>query len=178
MIVPPIQRCALPERALLRKYASGGAYTDCYATEVARSVSHAEYVEAFYTTPVFKLERFLLAWLVAKPSTDAQARQLAAGALTSFAAWSVEERSAEQLLLCDFQGRTRSWLMVESAQRGEVATTRLYFGSAVVPTRSKPLGKGTLGLTFRALHGFHKLYSRVLLRAASSRVSRSRLARP
>lgn len=177
MSMPPIQPCALPEQALLGKYARGRAYTDCYATEVAGSVSHAEYVEAFYTTAVFKLERFLLAWLVAKPSTDEQARQLAAGALASFAAWSVEERNADQLLMCDFQGRTRSWLMIESVQRGEVATTRLYFGSAVVPIRSRAAEKATLGFTFRALLGFHKLYSKVLLRAASSRVSRSRLAR-
>ena len=45
--------------ALLRKYLHRGAYVDCYVTEVARPVSHSEYVEAFYTTVVFKVERLL-----------------------------------------------------------------------------------------------------------------------
>ena len=52
-----IQVCALPQQALLAKYAQGGNYTDCYAAEVARPVSHEEYVEAFYTTALFKLEK-------------------------------------------------------------------------------------------------------------------------
>lgn len=63
----PIQSFALPQHALLGKYAHDGAYADCYATEIPASVSHAEYVEAFYTTAVFKLERQLLAWFVSKP---------------------------------------------------------------------------------------------------------------
>jgi hypothetical protein len=60
-----IQVCALPQ-ALLAKYAQGGNYTDCYTTKVARPVSHAEYVEAFYTSALFKLERLLLARFVSK----------------------------------------------------------------------------------------------------------------
>ena len=62
-----IQACALPQQALLAKYAQGGNYTDCYAAEVARPVSHEEYVETFYTTALFKLERLLLAWFASKP---------------------------------------------------------------------------------------------------------------
>lgn len=111
--MPSIHRCELPHGALLEKYQSRGAYADCYVTEIARPVSQAEYVQAFYTSPLFKVERLLLAWLVSKPSTDAQASQLASGTLDSFAAWSVEERREDQLLMCDFQGRTRSWLMVD-----------------------------------------------------------------
>jgi hypothetical protein len=131
-----IQRCELTQGALLSKYQHGGAYADCYVTEAARRVSHAEYVEAFYTTILFKVERLLLSWLVSKPSTDVQASQLAAGTLSSFAAWSVEARSANQLLMSDFQGRTRSWLMVSSAENSDFEETRLYFGSAVVPAVS------------------------------------------
>ena len=101
-----IQACALPEQALLAKYTRDDAYTDCYTTEVARPVSHAEYVEAFYTGAVFKLERLLLAWFVFRPSTDAQARELASGRLNTFAAWQVEARSTNQLLMCDLSGRT------------------------------------------------------------------------
>ena len=170
----PVRPSAVPQHALLGRYAHGGAYTDCYFTEVAGSVSHAEYVEAFYTTAVFRLERALLAWLVSKPSSDAQARQLAAGELNAFAAWRVEERSVDQLLMCDFKGHTRSWLMVAPVQSAGAPTTRLYFGSAVVPIVDKASGQERLGFVFRALLGFHKLYSRVLLRAACSRLERSR----
>lgn len=176
--MPSIHPCELPNGALLSKYQNGGAYADCYVTETEQHVSQAEYVNAFYTTPLFKLERLLLAWLVSKPSTDAQASQLASGTLDSFAAWSVEERCEDQLLMCDFQGRTRSWLMVVPAEGESAASTRLYFGSAVVPARAPRAGAQTpgLGLTFRLLLGFHKLYSRALLCSAKSRLMRQRPA--
>jgi len=167
-----IQACELPDDALLRKYLHGGAYADCYFTDVAQPVSQAEYVEAFYTTAVFKLERLLLRWLVSRPSTDLQARELASGQRTTFAAWSVEASKADQLLLSDFQGRTRSWLMSVPAPGNQA--TRLFFGSAVVPLVDRRTGEARMGFGFRALLGFHKLYSRVLLRAAAARLARSR----
>lgn len=172
--MPSIDPCELPHGALLKKYQSEGTFADCYTTDMARHVSHAEYVEAFYTTPLFKLERLLLAWLVSKPSTDAQAAQLASGTVDSFAAWSVEERREDQLLMHDFQGRTRSWLMVAPAEGESAGSTHLYFGSAVVPARTPRAGAETpdLGWTFRLLLGFHKLYSRALLFSAKSRLMR------
>lgn len=154
----------LPQDALLRKDRDAGRYTDCYATEIAAHVSHAAYVEAFYTTWVFKLERLLLKWLVSKPSTDDEARRLSRGELDAFAAWTVEGRARDQILLVDFMGRTKSWLMVASL---DSTRTRLYFGSAVVPVRDKT-GLPRLGSTYSALLRFHKLYSRVLLAAARS----------
>lgn len=171
--MPTIQACELPAHALLRKYLLGGAYADCYVTDISRPVSHSEYVEAFYTTAVFKVERRLLAWFAAKPSTDLQARDLASGETSSFAAWRVEARSADQLLLSDFQGRTRSWLMCPPAANSASAGTRVYFGSAVVPMTSARSGEARMGMVFSALLGFHKLYSRVLLRAAASRLQRA-----
>ncbi len=160
----------MPADALLNRYSGGGAYVDCYVTEIARAVPHAEYVKAFYTTAVFKLERLILKWIVSRPSTDDEAQQLAAGKRDSFAAWTVEARTAEQLLLGDFAGRTKSWLMVAAVPG---AGTRLYFGSAVVPARKAAGGHGGLGFVFTALLGFHKLYSRILLRSAAARLSRS-----
>jgi hypothetical protein len=159
----------LPDQALLRSYAREGVYADCYVTDVAGAVSHAEYVEAFYTTAVFKLERLLLAAFAARPSTDAQATALACGTLDTFAAWDVEARATNQLLR-DFRGRTRSWLM--SAPALNPQRTRLFFGSAVVPVVDRRSGKARMGAAFRILLGFHKLYSRVLLRAAVSRLAR------
>lgn len=158
----------LPPEALLNKYREQGAYTDCYATEMARPISHAEFVEAFYTTPLFKLERLILALLLGRPASDAQARELAEGRLDRFAAWTVEGRAENQLLLCDFQGRTRSWLMTEPGADGR--SMRLFFGSAVVPKLDRKSGERRMGAAFTALLGFHKLYSRLLLRAAVARL--------
>ena len=123
---------------------------------------HAQYVEAFYTTWLFKLERWILKWALSRPSTDAQARELAAGALERFSAWRVEGRADNQLLMRDeFTGRTHSWLMTEARAGG----TRLYFGSVVLRR-----GDGRLGGSFGLLLGFHKLYSRLLLGAARRRL--------
>lgn len=165
-----IQPCALPEGALLAIHQRNGSYTDCYTTEIAGPVAHAQYVTAFYTTSVFKLERWILRWAAAKPSTDLQATQLAAGAINSFSAWHVERRCDNQLLLCDFQGRTRSWFMVAHSAAGDGSRTRLYFGSAVVPVVDAKTGRHALGRVFRLLLGFHRIYSVVLLRAARSRL--------
>jgi hypothetical protein len=165
-----VHACELPENALLRHYLRAGAYADCYVTEVALPIAHAEYVEAFYTTQVFKLERFVLGRFAARPSTDLQARALADGTLTSFAAWRVEARATDQLLLSDCRGRTRSWLMV--AATTNASATRLFFGSAVVPINRRRTGAAGMGFAFRALLGVHKLYSQVLLRAAATRLIR------
>ena len=170
--MPTVHPCGLPAGALLGQYAGPGGYADCYVVEVPQTVSHAQFVEAFYTTAVFKVERFILGAVVFRPSTDAEVGQLARGEISAFAAWTVEGRAENQLLLCDFAGRTRSWLMVAPAGSAGTAGTRLYFGSAVVPAQTNGTGRDDLGWVFRALLGFHKLYSRVLLRAAVARLSR------
>ena len=59
---------------------------------------------------------------------------------------------------------------------GGPARTRLYFGSAVVPVANAGSGEDSIGFAFRALLGFHKLYSRVLLRSAAARLARQRPA--
>ena len=167
--MPTLEPCPLPADALLSRYAREGAYTDCYATTVPRVVTQADYVEAFYTGRLFKLERWLLARFLSRPSTDAQARELARGERTQFAAWHVEDRRADQLLLCDLAGRTRSWLMSAPLAAGG---TRLYFGSVVVPVVDRTTGRPELGAGFRLLLGFHKGYSRALLAAAWRRLMR------
>jgi len=172
-----VYSCGLPLNALLHRYAGSGAYADCYVAEITGTVSHAEFVEAFYTTAVFKLERLILRLLISRPSTDLEARQLAQGNRDSFAAWSVEGRTTDQLLLSDFMGRTKSWLMVVAAQSAEACATRLFFGSAVVPAPRAATGRTGPGFAFRALLGFHKLYSRLLLKSAVSRLCRRRESR-
>jgi hypothetical protein len=165
-----IKQCAMPDNALLNSYLREGTYTDCYVTDFPQSVSHEEFIIAFYTTLIFKLERLILKLFVSRPSTDDQVKQLAAGSIDTFAAWHVEDRSEGQLLLCDFQGRTRSWLMAVPIADDCGVRTRLYFGSAVVPVKDHKTGEFSLGLIYRALLGFHKLYSVVLLYAAKLRL--------
>jgi hypothetical protein len=169
MTTDSIRRIDLPAHSLLRRYLRDGHYADCYVVEVPVAVSQVEFVEAFYTTPLFKLERAILAAAVRKPSTDADARALARGEREAFAAWTVEDRSDTQLLLADFMGRTRSWLMAEPNGRGG---TRLHFGSAVVPKHDRETGKPSLGNGFGLMLGFHKLYSRALLASARNRLRR------
>jgi hypothetical protein len=165
----PVTREALAPDALLAAYANSGAYTDCYATTVPGDVDLARFVEAFYVGRVFKLERLLLRWFAGRPSSDAQARAVARGETTRFAAWDVEGRAPDQLLMCDMAARTRSWFRVAPGDGG----TCLYFGSAVVPVRDRATGEQRMGWPFAALLRFHRLYSRILLAAARDRLRRA-----
>ncbi len=161
----------LPGSALLSRYESHDNYTDCFSTTVTGDVSIADYVDSFYTTWLFKCERFILKWLVKRPSTDADAKAVADGKAQSFAAWTVEDRTETQLLMCDFQGRTRSWMMVDSTAD---AMTHLYFGSAVLPKVDSSTGQKNMGFIFRVLLGFHRAYSVALLSLATRRLNRRR----
>jgi hypothetical protein len=150
----------VPDHALHASYLRNGAYADCYLIHIDGEIRLAQFVAAFYTSWLFKLERWILGWSVRKPSTDAQARQIASGETTQFAAWTMELRAPDQLLMCDFMKATRSWFMV--APGTQPRSTRLYFGSVVTSP----------GRSYRWLMGFHRLYSRALLRAARARLAR------
>ena len=167
-----IEKCSVLPHTLLHNYLMSGAYADCYSTEIPYQRSFPEFIFAFYTTPLFKLERFILTWTVSKPSTDEQARQLADCEVESFAAWRVENRSENEILMCDYQERTRSWLMAVPV--GDTHT-RLYFGSAVVPMRSLKTGTRSFGIVFRALLGFHRVYSLLLLYSARVQITSQRM---
>lgn len=162
-----IEKIKLPDQSLLLQYRESGAYTDCYAARIDGTISHSDYVAAFYTTWLFKLERIILKWLVSKPSTDDDVQRLVNKQQDEFAAWTVECRAEDQLLMCDFNERTRSWFM--TARDGK--STMLYFGSAVVPVGTRQSGAPELGTSFNLLLGFHRLYSRALLSAARARLS-------
>ena len=157
-----ITREALPHDALLQAHAGRGDYTDCFATTIPRPVDLGAFVLAFYTTPVFRLERAILRVAIGQPSTDAEAAALVRGERDAFAAWTVAARAGNQLLMADVFGRTASWFQVEPI---DVTSTRLRFGSAVV-ARARDSGPPRLDPGFHALLGFHVVYSRVLLAAA------------
>ena len=157
-----IDPCEVPAGTLLTRYQGGGAYADCFTTEVDQPVSHAAFVEAFYTSAVFRVERALLRWPGGFPANDQDAKQLASGAQDHFSAWHVEARAVDQLLVRF--GNTSSWLMV--APGDTPPRTRLYFGSAVVGRTDARTGVTKMGTGFHALLGFHQFYSRVLLASA------------
>jgi hypothetical protein len=165
-----VEAYPLPAGALLQRYREmPGAYTDCFSVCVGRTVGAAEFIEAFYTTGLFKRERFVL-FLIGRGCTDAEARRLARGETDRFAAWTVEARAENELLVCDFARLTRSWLMAAPAADG--ASTRLYFGSAVVPGAKDKDGNPQPTAGFRYLQPVHAFYARALLRAAVRKVSR------
>ena len=173
--MPTVQPCEVPLNSLLQKYKDGPGYADCYVAQIPGVVTQAVFIEAFYTSPLFKIERTLLQVLASRPATDADARALAGGTATGFSAWRIEAQSSSELLLADFTGRTRSWLMALPADAAAGADqqpcTLLYFGSAVVPLSCQGAQTQRMGWLFHALLGFHRLYSRLLLSAASRRVS-------
>lgn len=156
----------LPSASLLAGLAKErGAFADAYTLRFPRAVPLAEFVEAFYTTRLFKIERAILG-LVGRPSSDADARALARGEGQRFAAWTVQARQPDELLMHEDTGATRSWFKVEANAVG----TTLWFGSAVVPRRKGPGGEPRMSWVFHALLGFHRWYSRALLSAAARRL--------
>lgn len=155
--------------SLLQAYSEPPGFADAYVMEIPRRVHLAEFVESFYVTWLFKLERALLS-LAGRPSTDVQASKLAQGQATDFSAWTVEGRTERELLLCDVTGRTRSWFMVEPTMAA-TESTRIYFGSAITAI-GRTRGNASIGLIFKALLGFHHVYSVALLNSAAARLAR------
>jgi hypothetical protein len=168
-----VGRDAVAEDSLLRTYRGGtrperwGRYGDCFSLIAERRVSLTDFVFAFYTSPVFRIERFLLGAFAGAASSDSQARAVADGSADSFALWYVGERTATQLLMCDRYERTRSWFRVVPLDRDR---TLLQFGSAVAASQGSRSEGRALGLGFRLLMGFHILYSRALLHAAKVKI--------
>ena len=162
----------------MREYELNGSYTDCYAMDLPHAVSMSDYIIAFYTSRLFKLERFMLSIALGKKTTDSHTNELALSQTSAFSAWTVEGRESNQLLLRDLLGRTRSWLMAEPMEVDGKRHTRLYFGSAVVPKSRPAGGKPSFGAAFHLLSGFHHLYSRALMRSARSNLLRAKALTP
>jgi hypothetical protein len=155
----------VPEWSFLTaEAAKDGYYTDLFATEVDGHVTLAAFIQAFYTTPLFRAERLVLRIAARLPSTDQQVADLANADATKFAAWTVEAREDTQILLN--AGRTKSCLMVTH----EADKTQLMFGSVVVPEPAKGNKPPRLGPVFDTLLSAHKVYSRLLLSAAARRL--------
>lgn len=155
-----IKATDVPESAFLKRYADHpDCITDAYVTEIAFETGLPALLYHFYTSWLFRLERWVLERGLRISISDQDARDLALGQTNSFAVWEVEDRDETQALLRVRTGRFCSWFMVEQSA---LESTRLYFGSAVLPRED---GQSP-GLSIRALYGFHVLYSRALLSAA------------
>jgi hypothetical protein len=161
----------LPEATLLAQLRRSGCYTDCFTLTLPMVATQAQFIEAFYTTRLFKMERLVLRVLAGSVSTDAQAADLANGSGSAFAVWQVNMRTAGELLLTDETGRTSSWLMAVPDHSSGESGTRLFFGSAIKPRRASVVdGQAQFGPLFHGLLGLHNLYSRRLLEAAAKRL--------
>jgi hypothetical protein len=163
--MPKIIETELPSEALSTRYQEQGAFVDCYYIDIAKDISFEQYIQAFYTRTLFKLERCLLSLATFKRTKDEDAVELSLGKTDQYSIWTVEGREYNQIMLRDFTGNTRSWLMVKKLSENNVGT-RLYFGSVVVPKDVTKDGQGSFGVLFHLLDKFHKIYSRALLRAA------------
>jgi hypothetical protein len=155
--------CAVPRDALLCAYVDrAGTYTDCFEVMLPGEAGLHDFIEAFYTTWLFRLERAVLSIALRRRVRDHEVTALANAQADSFAVWTVEGREPTQILLRDLSGGTRSYLAVAGKQGG---VTRLLFGSAVV---------GRAGQDFpvwlRATMPLHRFYAKCLLRLAERKL--------
>lgn len=173
----PVTQTPVPDFSLLRTHRARlhadawRDFMDCFACELARPVTLPEFIGAFYDSLPFRLERRILQMLLGRPSTTQDVAALASGAAEHFAAWVVLERTDTQILLGDYRGQTRSWLALRPLPGGG---TQLLFGSGIRSVPDPVTGAPSRSWGFRALGGFHVLYSRVLLSAARRRLAPGR----
>ncbi|MEY3136794.1 MAG: hypothetical protein RL580_526, partial [Pseudomonadota bacterium] len=72
-----VNEIPVPADTLLHQLRQAGYFTDCFTTVVPRAVTLPQFVEAFFTTPLFKAERLVLRLLLRQRTTDRQAYELA-----------------------------------------------------------------------------------------------------
>lgn len=162
-----VTQCPLPQDTMLHRYEHGpGHHTDCFETEVAQGVSLADYIEAFFNSPILRLERKLLGLAVAKSNYN-DVLALAQGQSDRIAGWQTEDRDDHEILLTVMGGGIRTWLKVIPQEDN----SRLLFGSAVVPPDDGS-GAPKMAWWVNALMGFHKLYSHIVLGAAKWQLKR------
>lgn len=162
-----VDAVTLPTESLLSRYADhAGAYTDAFKSNVSGQVELQRFLAVFLDTWVFRLERRLLALAGTKGTGSESVKAFAAGDASKFAAWTVEERRDTQVLMK--VGSIRTWLGVTPSSD----QTQLYFGSALLPRRTDSQGNPAPGRVETWLIPFHKLYSRILLSAATRRLNR------
>ena len=156
-----------PEGAFISQYSTThGGYSDCYYVDIQKDVALSDYILAFFSTPIFRMERLILNLVPSGRSNEQCVLDIASGTGDKMAGWKTEKRDENQLLLAVGDGPIRTWLMVQGKQSSETTptkTTRLYFGSAVLPTSMTKDGRPKLAIVFKLFSGLHIFYSRLLL---------------
>jgi len=162
--MPRADKSAIPTHSFMQPFTEiEGCSADAFKSSVEFPVALEEFIQAFFGSTAFQMERTLLK-IMGKPYVSpADIKALAAGQQAQFAIWQVKERSDHEIMLKVGDGPIRSWLMVLPEQNGK---TSLYFGSAVLPQGKTKNGTPQIGFLFRTLIGFHNFYSRLLLNSA------------
>ncbi|MEM9388014.1 MAG: hypothetical protein AAGA68_23365 [Pseudomonadota bacterium] len=161
-----IESTSLPAGALLQAYQRPNCYVDCFSVFCTSGVEHSRWVRAFLDSRVFRLERAVLRTLASADSSDEAVAALITGGAETFAVWTVEHRTPQELLLRDRTARTRTWWRTQPETHG----VRLYFGSALVPKVNEDGEQhGTLG-PWRWTIPLHRAYSRWLVSSACERL--------
>lgn len=159
-----IETTPLPDGALLEAYERPDCYVDCFSVYCTSAVEHSRWLRAFLDSRVFRLERAVLRTLARADCSEEAAGALVAGQAESFAVWTVEHRTPQELLLRDRSARTRTWWRTQPEAHG----VRLYFGSALVP-KERPEGAGSID-GWRWSIPLHRVYSRCLVSSACARL--------
>lgn len=157
-----ITEIKVPENSLLKVYDGAVGYADAFECQVDGSVAISDFVTAFLNSPVFRVERALLAILAFSVTTRKDVSGIADGSTDQFAVWKTEKRTETELLLSIEEKRIRTWFETDTSG----AVTKLRFGSAILPKSGEAGGDSDIGFIFRALKKFHRVYSRVLLKSA------------
>lgn len=172
---PRVARIPVPDGSLMAQFRDmPGCQADAYQGQVTGPVTLGDHIAVFFDTPPFRLERLLLRVFAGRATSAADVAALADGRAARFAIWQVVDRTETEIMLAVDRSRIRTWLAVVPPPAGVDQPTMLQFGSAVLPISVSADGKGRIGFLFRALTGFHDLYSRLLLRAAISKLTGGR----
>ncbi|MEL6648775.1 MAG: hypothetical protein AAFQ05_13995 [Pseudomonadota bacterium] len=155
----------LPQDSLLHACATRpGSYTDCFEaavpTDGTPDRAFERFVFLFFDSWLFRVERMILRFAGKAPKAGTDPIALARGEVAHFAAWTVDARRAQELLMSVHHTPIRTWLSV--AKDGD--QMRLRFGTALLAQETS----GRVHWGFRATIRAHRLYAKLLLKAAAA----------
>eukprot|EP00123_Amoebidium_parasiticum_P021633 comp70918_c0_seq1/m.48123 comp70918_c0_seq1/g.48123 ORF comp70918_c0_seq1/g.48123 comp70918_c0_seq1/m.48123 type:complete len:227 (-) comp70918_c0_seq1:452-1132(-) len=189
-----IQLARAPTRSLLqRRVAKYGIYGDAFAVRASvggrlGTAAPEEvlklYMDSFFTSPVFKLERFILRLArQGRPVTDSDIRSYEYEKGDAVQVFTVVETTHTEALFCwDEKLHGYTWFAVQRAGQQPALTEEvgvsegsgevvLLFGSALKGGGADEVN-GAMSLFWRTALAFHVAYSRLLLAAALRRFER------
>lgn len=160
----------LPDDSLLARHRGPECYRDAFRVEVPGDVSLAELITVFFGSGAFLPERTALR-LIGRGAGRAEIAELADGRAKRFAAWELEAREENELLMHDFLDKTCCWLAVSPGgeapdlagglPRPGAGRTYLWFGTGV---------RDFEGPIISRLREAHRWYARWLLAGAARRL--------